>query len=349
VAAREHALEVSGVDDLANALLLGQVDADEHPPPPSWDVYPSSLADILESMVVTRWHGTRLKWQSGGIGAPVPGLYKKFDCVRHRAYEKTSRQCRTLLVETNSETMSKSLEEIKASALNVDNGVFVAFLGTDYFLSECLEIVKKIGSHFKKTYYESYDVYDDDVDVLPIGLSEYYLRFQDWNVLSYLAQANSRQVSSEVLPKEGMVLGAFGAFFSLLSPSRRSARKLCSSHAAEKAWLRCEEVPKEEWWNTLSSFAFILDPAGNGIQSSKFYEALLARAVPICTKEPAHLKLYENGWPMVLVDDFSEVADLDLMQIYEKLTPQLESIQPYLRVDGYWDYLNHLETGLLSN
>jgi hypothetical protein len=340
-----------------NLAVLGEVESEQQvsrgkdemvvpPVAPTWEKYPSALVDILDKMVVTRWNGDRKPAQSKGLSSPVPGLYKKFDCVRHGMFKKTSQTCRTLLVENTRLIIAKCLREIEIGTLNVTSGVFVAFMGTDHFLSDpgYLALVKKIGKNFQKTYYESYDVMDDDVDVLPIGLSEYYLRFQDWNVLSNLAQNLSPQESRGVfLKKEGMVLGAFGAFFSVQNPSRKSAQELCESHGQE-TWLTCEQVSKDEWWSTLRSFRFLLNPAGGGLQSTKFYEALLARTVPICTKAPAFEKLHEKGWPMVLVDDYSEVEHLNLSEIYEELKPRLESIQQHLHLDAYWNYL---ETGHL--
>merc|ERR1719443_2089339 len=147
-------------------------------------------------------------------------------------------------------------------------------------------------------------------------MSEYYLRFQDWDVISDLAQY-SPQKTSGAPPKQKMVLGAFGAFYKFQNPSRKSANELCESHK-DKAWLTCEEVQKDKWWSTLRSFRFMLNPTGNGAQSSKFYEALLARTVPICTKEPAFVKLHEKGWPIVLVDTFRDVEKLNLSEIYEQ-------------------------------
>jgi hypothetical protein len=236
--------------------------------------------------------------------------------------------------------MMKCLQDIQNGALDVTSGVFVAFLGTDHFLSDpgYRPVVKKIGKRFQRTYYESYNVMDDDVDVLPIGLAEYYLRFQDWEVMSDLAQNLSPQKTSGVPQKQGMTLGAFGAFWEVRNPSRRSAGELCDAHK-NQPWLTCASVPKDEWWSTLRSFRFMLNPAGNGAQSSKFYEALLARTVPICTKGPAFVKLHEKGWPMVLVNSFSEVEHLNLSEIYEELAPRLEAIQPYLHLHEYWNYL----------
>lgn len=306
-----------------------------------FDEYPGALVDVLETMVVTRWNGDRKIRQSGGVSSPVPGLYQKFDCVRHESFEKTSPTCQTLLIENKLEIMKACVDEIEAGTLDVTSGIFVVFLGTDHFLSDhgYLDVVKNVGTHFQKTYYESYDLMDDEIDVLPIGLSEYYLRFQDWDVLSTLAQNLWPEETPDAFPKYGMVLGAFGAFFPVENPSRKSAGKLCKSHGQE-TWLTCEEVPKDQWWYTLARFRFLLNPSGGGLQSTKFYEALLARAVPICTKAPAFVKLQEKGWPMVLVDSFSEVKDLNLTHVYEELSPRLASIQQYLHLDDYWNYLH---------
>jgi hypothetical protein len=230
--------------------------------------------------------------------------------------------------------ITRCLNEIEAGTLNVVSGDFVAFFGDDARLSDYLETVKSIGSRFQKIYFEGKDIADDDVDVLPIGLSEYYLRFQDWDVLSNLAE------TQDSISKEYKVLGAFGAFWPEVSnPSRTSAGDLCSSHGTDW-WLTCGTVEKDQWWSTLRSYAYILNPTGNGVQSTKFYEALLARAVPIMTKDqPAFIELYEKGWPIVLVDSYTDVAQLNLTQTYEELRPKLAAIQPALHIDGYWNYL----------
>jgi hypothetical protein len=316
---------------------------DGNPRAPVWDEYPSELANILEEMVVTRWHGSQKEDQSEGLASPIPGLLNQFDCVRHHAFEKTSAHCQTLLVEPGRrDLISRTINEIQGGTLNVKDGIFVAFFGDDSVLSEVLAAVLDIGSHFQRTYFEGYDVENDGVDVLPIGLSEYYLRFQDWDVLSNLAEY---QGSQSTVAKDGRVLAAYGAFWpEVTNPSRKSAGDLCSAHG-EAEWLHCGEIPKEQWWSAISSFSFVLNPTGNGVQSTKFYEALLARAVPICTKEAAFVKLHEKGWPIVLVDSYTDVPNINLTKKYAELRPRLESVQPYLHVTGYWNYLL---TGQLS-
>jgi hypothetical protein len=222
-------------------------------------------------------------------------------------------------------------KQIENGTLNVASGVFVAFFGSDTRLSAVHSTVKSVGSHFQRTYFEGYDKLDGAIDVLPIGFQEQYLRFQDWDALVKLSQQKS-------IPKKVKVLGAFGLFWSVHNPSRKSAADLCKSYG-QVPWLSCGRVPRHDWWSTLSEYSFMLNPTGNGVQSPKFYEALLMRTIPICTREPAFVKLEEKGWPIVLVQDFSEVAAMNLAQKYDELAPRLEAIHKYLFLDEYWQYL----------
>jgi hypothetical protein len=281
-------------------------------------------------MVVTRYWGDAKHQLRSAI--PVPALYERFDCVRHVAFDKTTLPCKTLLCQADKTQIARCASAIEDGTLNVASGEFVAFFGEDLHLSEVLSEVKAIGSHFEKAYFEGYDILEEDIDVLPIGLQEYYLRFQDFKTMFELAQRR------DTSPKEAKVLGAHGKFFTIENPSRRSAAALCASHGQEP-WLSCDAVRPEDWWATLSTYSFLLNPAGNGVQSPKFHEALLMGAVPICTKEAAFVKLEQSGWPLLLVDSFAEVASMNLTQKYEAYRPRLASIHKYLFLDNYWKYL----------
>jgi hypothetical protein len=308
------------------------------PASPEWHEYPGTLTQILETMVVTRYKNVNFYPESlepdvpgRNVIAPLPGLYKKFDCVRHPAFNKTTQTCKTLLCSSLKPYVSMCDKHIGNGTLNVASGVFVAFFGSDTRLSTVQSTVRSIGSHFQRTYFEGYDIAADRIDVLPIGFQEQYLRFQDWDAMVKLSQQNT-------ISKEMKVLGAFGMFWRVKNPSRISAGKLCSSHVQD-TWLSCGRVPRKDWWSKLSTYSFMLNPTGNGVQSPKFYEALLMRTIPICTMEPAFIKLEEKGWPIVLVHEFSEVAALNLTQKYAELAPRLQAIHKYLFLDQYWKYL----------
>ncbi|KAH8060078.1 hypothetical protein JL722_5035 [Aureococcus anophagefferens] len=140
----------------------------------------------------------------------------------------------------------------------------------------------------------------------PIGLNELYL--QEADLAPLLASAAAAAPN-----KTGDVLAAWGAVWSKASttarlPGRAAATDLCARRGGE-AWLDCGAVAREDWWAALAGHKFMLDPAGHGVQSPKWYEALLAGAVPVCLREPAFEALAAAGWPMVLVDAWDDVAD----------------------------------------
>ena len=78
-------------------------------------------------------------------------------------------------------------------------------------------------------------------------------------------------------------------------------------------WLTCNnEIPKFDWPKELSKYKFMLYPAGNGVQSPKWLEALLLGTIPLTLREeetePTFQQLKEAGFPMVLVDAWEEVS-----------------------------------------
>ena len=140
----------------------------------------------------------------------------------------------------------------------------------------------------------------------PIGLNELYLQEADLAPLLAAAAAAAPN-------KTGDVLAAWGAVWSKAAttarlPGRAAAADLCARRGGE-AWLDCGAVAREDWWAALAGHKFMLDPAGHGVQSPKWYEVLLAGAVPVCLREPAFEALAAAGWPMVLVDAWDDVAD----------------------------------------
>ena len=110
----------------------------------------------------------------------------------------------------------------------------------------------------------------------PIGLNELYLQEADLAPLLAAAAAAAPN-------KTGDVLAAWGAVWSKAAttarlPGRAAAADLCARRGGE-AWLDCGAVARDGWWAALAGHKFMLDPAGHGVQSPKWYEALLAGAL----------------------------------------------------------------------
>ena len=101
-------------------------------------------------------------------------------------------------------------------------------------------------------------------------------------------------------------------------------------------------VSKENWWSRLHASTHILNPLGNGVQSSKFFEALLMRTIPICTRHLVFQKLFDPDWPMILVDDFTVLLDeerlvIETRRAQEKMSRHHAQLS---NVYGLWAYLH---------
>ena len=59
-------------------------------------------------------------------------------------------------------------------------------------------------------------------------------------------------------------------------------------------------------------------PTGNGIQSPKLFEAMLARVVPIVTREPAFEDLAAYGFPLLIVDSWFNLSSALLTRQYDE-------------------------------
>jgi hypothetical protein len=64
---------------------------------------------------------------------------------------------------------------------------------------------------------------------------------------------------------------------------------------------------REEFWNILNDYAFIVCPPGNGIDTHRTWEVLCLGRIPIVQKSPLN-KVYE-GLPIVEVDDWNDISE----------------------------------------
>ena len=115
---------------------------------------------------------------------PVPRLYELFDCVVHPSFSKASTRCNTLFCHSGEGEVQKCS---KIAATMERKGAFVAFFGQDTHLSVVKDDVMNISRAFSRSYFSGVDIDLLGIDVMPIGLTEFYLRDQDyWNVLPLL-------------------------------------------------------------------------------------------------------------------------------------------------------------------
>ena len=106
-------------------------------------------------------------------------------------------------------------------------------------LSAVRDEVLNISRAFSRSYYEAVDIDLPGIDVMPIGLTEFYLRDQDyWNILPLLHSPK---------PSTRRVLAAAGAHWNVTNTDRSSIKTLCaSSHTPPE--IDCT-VSKADWWS----------------------------------------------------------------------------------------------------
>lgn len=98
-------------------------------------------------------------------------------------------------------------------------------------------------------------------------------------------------------------------------------------------------VDKSQWWSELAKYRFLMSPLGDYIQTAKTTEALLVLTVPVVERGPyiVHDELVNLGFPIVVVERWSEMTIERLEEWWEALSPRLESFRrKCLTSEAYW-------------
>ena len=216
------------------------------------------------------------------------------------------------------------------------SGLLVVGAGPDFLLSwQSRKVLRGLRRYFSCVYYEAMDVEVPGVSIMPIGLTEHYVRSHAPYVMD-LAQNLRRQ--RKPLGSPLTVLAAWGAWWpglDALIPDRRAAREF----AASSDLVTQQQLSSAEWFDALARFDFMLCPLGNGVQAPKLIEALLMGCVPIATRHPAWMELQSRGVPMLLVDDWKHLTQGLLQNSYPSLFPRvMEFRQKLLDLDQWWSF-----------
>jgi len=144
-------------------------------------------------------------------------------------------------------------------------------------------------------------------------------------------------------------LAAHGLLFPPGNSSLRSVAAACESRRRLRAWAatsaaravgaELRQLGPLEWWRELARYRFLLAPIGSGIQTAKPVEALMVLTVPIVQRMAfaAYDELLRMGFPMVVVEGWTEVTPNRTAEWWRRLSPRLESFRRNcLTVDGYW-------------
>lgn len=98
----------------------------------------------------------------------------------------------------------------------------------------------------------------------------------------------------------------------LLQPSQR----VCAAAAAAREFEHVWRV--EEYLNTMRQYKFVLSPVGNGVDTHRTWEALLAGSIPI-VESSVRDRMYED-LPVLIVKSWSDLSLPLLQGAYANLT-----------------------------
>ena len=74
----------------------------------------------------------------------------------------------------------------------------------------------------------------------------------------------------------------------------------------------------EEYFTKLPNYKFVVSPEGNGIDTHRTYEALIAGCIPIVQRNPLVEEKY-RGCPVLFTDDYSDITEEYLQARYAEM------------------------------
>jgi len=284
--------------------------------------------------------------------SPGPqGFPNKFDWIIHRKWEldNVSKGPDPYAVFSSMEIHSvPAMLKVLETNWPHSNKSRVAYFTGDMMLSK---VEKNFGkgtlSRLRKAFpggiwWQAYDVRKPGFKVAPDGLNGMYL-LPVWDV------AEKAIGSATLEGKTKGVLAAWGKFHPNLDamiPARTKLKQWVGTPESIAAGVEHASFEPREYWSTLAKYRFTISPRGGGIQSPKNDEALLVLTIPISTREgsvkgfktePAFDDLKKLGWPMVVLDEWSEITKPKLDEWWDELSPRLVSFRKNcLTTEGFW-------------
>jgi len=177
----------------------------------------------------------------------------------------------------------------------------VVFAGEDVRLLKVMPFISVFlrRNQFSHYWYEAKDVRSDKIRTIPMGFTSYYLLRSGLNNIE-------RAVSlSDIRSNRSLVAAAWGKVSKIDS---FYPRRLFSAYMRTVKWVNRSMWSHEEYWFQLSQFKFFLAPAGLGVQAPKFAECWMVGTVPVTIRMPAFEDLRDMGFPIVIIDKWTDLS-----------------------------------------
>jgi len=220
----------------------------------------------------------------------------------------------------------------------------------------CEATVAELKVYFRAIFFESKDLEIDGVLAYPGGLTEMYLRRGAMEAAAAAIAAADIGTAS----KPRSVLASWGAFWPYIEQidengslawdavkleaarSRKSARAWSATSTALQVGVEVRSIPARSWWGELARYRFLVTPLGTSIYSPKTVEALMVLTVPIVRRGPfpVYDEMVRYGFPIVVVDEWSEITGDRLDQWWRELSRRVVTFRRHcLTTEAYWQLL----------
>lgn len=304
--------------------------------PPFLPVQPSGsqcLGDhhLLAEVACTRyWHHERHQNFNGMEPPGIPHWLQRFDWLCGWAHGWADPSSFPRSVYCHPDALQGLLRFLESNYTQGDPNAFLVAGGEDTRLSQQDPyIIKRLKTFFQNIYYEAYDVAHVDVDVMPIGLTEFYLRGVEEDV---------RFAVRSQKEKQNLVLSAFGQFWPELNKTIND-RSMALDFADRSSFVTCGPFERSEYWSQLAHHKFMLCPLGNGVQSPKMFEGFLTRCVPIMTDSIVARRLAAKGAPILIVDSWEQLSFDYLDEVYPNFKGMIDDFFDIAsNLDDYWAF-----------
>lgn len=217
----------------------------------------------------------------------------------------------------------------------IERDSFLVIGGEDKLLSkQNKNTILSLKKYFKTIFYEAYDVNSKDVEMMPIGLTEFYLRGIE-NLVYELSNTSKK--------KEHLIMSAFGAFWPQLNNVIKD-RMTAVEFSSKNLFVNSGPFGREKYFENLSTHKYMLCPLGNGMQSPKVIEGILNCCIPIMTDNITSRSLIKKGFPILIVKEWREITEKKLNENYDRLETEIKVFREKIKdLDKWWNFSFNIE------
>jgi len=236
------------------------------------------------------------------VGCKKNPVFKKFDWVIWLPDSARSCRIKTLRPKTIlCLAHKKSFKMLNMLCPLIKNATIV-IAGGDTNLSIFLDHINSDIINNNRILYEAKDVSHPRIKSFCMGFNSFYLK----KVGVSQFEQTVRRFEQGKYKKSG-ILAAWGEHWPQLD-NKLSDRKNAATFLKNCPFISRQNIPPADYWEKLAQSLYLLAPAGQGIQAPKLAEAWLVGTVPIVTSNPCFEDLRDRGYPLMIIDHWSDLT-----------------------------------------